>query len=99
MTARSLAFSSPLGGLHLWCRLQHGVTSSQLLRLALSKGVSLVNGEVFYAYGGAGRQEVRLCFTYIPTAKIELGIKRLADAVRVAESDASRRQSYVVPIV
>jgi DNA-binding transcriptional MocR family regulator len=99
MPARSLAFSSPLGGLHLWCRLQNGVTSSQLLRLALSKGVALVNGEVFYADSGAGRQEFRLCFTSIPTAKIEEGIKRLADAVRVAESDASRRQRSVVPIV
>ena len=99
MPARSLSFSFPLGGLHLWCRLQNGVTSSQLFRLALSKGVALVSGEVFYADSGAGRQEFRLCFTSVPTGKIEVGIKRLAEAVKVAESDASRRQSSVVPIV
>lgn len=99
MPARSLSFSFPLGGLHLWCRLQNGVTSSQLFQLALSKGVALVSGEVFYADSGAGRQEFRLCFTSVPTGKIEAGIKRLAEAVKVAESDASRRQSSVVPIV
>src|SRR6185503_2873569 len=45
LPARSLAFSFPLGGLHFWCRLQTGVASPQLFRLALSKGVALVSGE------------------------------------------------------
>ena len=97
--ARSLAFSFPLGGLHLWCRLQNGVASPQLFRLSLSKGVALASGEVFYADSGAGRHEFRLCFTSVPTEKIEVGIKRLAEALEAAESDSSRRQDSFVPLV
>jgi DNA-binding transcriptional MocR family regulator len=96
---RSVSFSSPLGGLHFWCRLQNGVTSSQLFRLSLAQGVALVCGEVFYADSGAGRYEFRLCFTSVPAAKIEIGIKRLAEAVKAAESDSSRRQNSFVPLV
>ena len=99
MPARSLAFSFPLGGLHLWCRLQNGVASPQLFGLSLSKGVALASGEVFYADSGAGRQEFRLCFTSVPAGKIKVGIKRLAEAVKAAESDSSRRQNSFVPLV
>lgn len=99
MPARAVAFSFPLGGLHLWCRLQNGVASAQLFRLSLSKGVALVSGEVFYADSGAGRHEFRLCFTSVPAGKIEVGIKRLAEAVQAAESDSSRRQNSFVPLV
>lgn len=98
--ARSLAFSFPLGGLHLWCRLQNGVASPQLFRLSLSKGVALASGGVFYADSGAGRHEFRLCFTSVPAEKIEVGIKRLAEALKAAEaSDSSRRQDSFVPLV
>ena len=99
MPARSVVFTSPLGGLHLWCRLQNGVRSQQVLRLALSKGVALASGEVFYADSGAGRHEFRLCFTSVPTGKIEVGIERLAEAVKAAESDSSLRQDSFVPLV
>jgi 2-aminoadipate transaminase len=99
LPARSLAFSFPLGGLHLWCRLQNGMASQQLSRLSLSKGVALASGEVFYADSGAGRHEFRLCFTSVPAEKIEVGIKRLAEAVKAAESDSSRRQNSFVPLV
>ena len=99
MPARSLAFSSPLGGLHSWCRLQNGVTSSQLCRLSLSNGVALLSGEVFYADSGAGRHEFRLCFTSVPPGKIKVGIKRLAEAVKAAESDSTRGQNTFVPLI
>lgn len=99
MPARSLAFNLPLGGLHFWCRLQNGVASPQLFQLSLSKRVAVVSGEAFYADSGAGRHEFRLCFTSVPAGKIELGIKRLAEAVKAAESDSSRRQNPFVPLV
>lgn len=99
MPARSLAFNSPLGGLHLWCRLLNGVASPQLFQLSLSKGVALVGGEVFYADSGAGRHEFRLCFTSVPAGKIEVGVKRLAEAINAADSDSSHRQNSFVPLV
>ena len=99
MPARSLSFNSPLGGLHLWCRLLNGVASPQLFQLALSKGVALVSGEVFYADSGAGRHEFRLCFTSVSAGKIEVGVKRLAEAINAADSDSSHRQNSFVPLV
>ena len=99
MPARSLACSFPAGGLHFWCRLQNGVASAQLFQLSLSKGVALVSGEAFYADSGAGRHEFRLCFTSVPAGKIEVGIKRLAEAVKAAESHSSRDQNSFVPLV
>ena len=97
--ARSLAFSFPLGGLHVWCRLQNGVASPELCRLSLSKGVALASGEVFYADSGAGRHEFRLCFTSVRAEKIEVGIKRLAEALEAVGSDSTRRQDSFVPLV
>ncbi|MGH9956766.1 MAG: PLP-dependent aminotransferase family protein [Pyrinomonadaceae bacterium] len=97
--ARSLVFSFPLGGLHFWCRLQDGVSSQQLVPLSLSKGIALASGEVFYADGGAGRNEFRLCFTSVPAEKIEVGIKRLAEAVKAVQSDLAPRQDSFVPLV
>ncbi len=99
MPARSLAFNVPAGGLHLWCRLQNGVGSPQLFRLSLSRGVALVSGEVFYADSGAGRHEFRLCFTSVPAERIEVGIKRLAEAVSAARSDSTRGQNSLVPLI
>lgn len=91
--ARALTVSFPLGGLHVWCRLQNGVPSQQLFRLSLSNGVALASGEIFYADRGAGRHEFRLCFTSVPAGKIEAGVKRLAEALKAAESDATGRQN------
>lgn len=59
----------------------------------------MASGEVFYADSGAGRHEFRLCFTSVPAAKIEVGIKRLAEAVKAAESESSRRHDSFVPLV
>ncbi len=99
MPPRSLDFSSPLGGLHFWCRLTNGVESQQLLRLALSKGVAFASGEMFYADDGAGRHEFRLCFTSLPAEKIEAGIKRLSEVLRAAKADSPRRQDFSFPLV
>lgn len=99
MPPRSLAFSSPQGGLHFWCRLQNGLESREICRLSLSKGVAVAGGEIFYADSGAGRHEFRLCFTSAPAVKIEAGIKRLAEVLRAAESDSSRRQNSFVALV
>jgi 2-aminoadipate transaminase len=99
LPARSLSVSFPQGGLHLWCRSQNGVPSPQLCRRALEKGVALASGEVFYSDAGAGRQEFRLCFTSVPPEKIEIGVKRLAETLKEAESDSSLRDNSPVPLV
>lgn len=99
MPPRSLDFSCPPGGLHFWCRLNNGVESQQLLRLAVSRGVAFASGEMFYADDGAGRREFRLCFTSVPAPRIEEGIKLLAEAVDAGKSDRSQREDFPVPLV
>jgi len=64
------------GGLYLWCRLGAGLDGPTLARRAEAVGVTFAPGEPFYA-DGAGRREMRLCFTGVPPAQIAEGIRRL----------------------
>jgi DNA-binding transcriptional MocR family regulator len=68
------------GGLYLWARLGHGVATHDLLPVAQRLGVRFVDGERFYA-DGAGRHDMRLCFTGVPPARIPEGVRRLAAAI------------------
>jgi 2-aminoadipate transaminase len=91
-------FNAPRGGLHLWGRLNKGMTARLLLQQALSKGVIFAPGEMFYADGG-GRQELRLCFTSVSASKIEEGVKRLAETLSQGKSARTERGEYAVPLV
>ncbi|MBC8015638.1 MAG: PLP-dependent aminotransferase family protein [Sporomusaceae bacterium] len=73
----SLDFSLPTGGFYLWCKLNSKVTSPILLHEAAKNGVSFVPGQAFYT-DQSNLQELRLCFTTHPEAKLQEGIKRLA---------------------
>ena len=83
------------GGLYLWCRLPSwhgdGLDSADLLRRALARGVAFVEGERFYP-DGAGRHELRLCFSGQAPAAIEEGVRRLAGALGEALEDTRRRE-------
>lgn len=73
-----LSWRGSEGGLYLWCRLTaDGLDSARLHRAAAAAGVSFVPGQPFYADGG-GERRLRLCFTALPPADIEEGVRRLA---------------------
>lgn len=80
LPAKTLDFTQPKGGLYVWCRLGRGVEGKRLLQQALLSGVAFANGEMFYS-DGAGKQELRLCFSQVPGEKIEEGIRRLSQAL------------------
>lgn len=82
----TLSYAPVDGGLYLWCAVGHGVDTRALLRLATEAGVVFVPGDVFYptSADGSGRNEMRLCFTSIPPAMIEEGIRRLAPALQAS---------------
>ena len=66
------------GGLYLWCRLG-GIDAADLLAAATAAGVAFAPGDLFYPDdGGAGRHELRLCFTGVAPAASDAGIRRLA---------------------
>lgn len=75
-------FSLPEGGLHLWCKINASVNDSRLLDEALERGVAFVPGSLY----GAETGYMRLTYARPNVEEIELGIARLAEAIRsVAE--------------
>ena len=80
------------GGLYLWCRLGHGVATRDVLQAAAQGGVRFVEGERFYA-DGAGRHELRLCFTTATPERIAEGVRRLGVAIAAVRSRPPREEA------
>ena len=82
----ALAVEPVNGGLHLWCRLGHGIDAADLLKkVAREAGVVFAPGPMFYP-DTAGRHALRLCFSSQTPAVIETGVRRLGallGAIRV----------------
>lgn len=95
---RTLEFNRPGGGLHFWCRLNKGINAQRLLHQAIRVGVIFAPGEMFYA-DASGSHEMRLCFTSVPLACIEEGVKRLRAALDAVLSDNSHDYNLSVPLV
>jgi DNA-binding transcriptional MocR family regulator len=77
-------FEVPPGGLYFWLRLDQALNSSQWLQEALAAGVAFTNGELFYA-DAINSQYARFCYTCAPPEKIEAGIKRLAESMKLGK--------------
>lgn len=77
---RRVRYSRPRGGVHYWLRLDSRIDGRRLLRAAVERGVAFAPGEMFYAVG-AGKNEIRLCYTSVTPRKIEEGVKLLAAAI------------------
>jgi 2-aminoadipate transaminase len=86
----TLSFAPVDGGLYLWCSVGHDVDARELLDAATQAGVVFVPGDVFYPVScdGSGRHELRICFSAVPPAMIDEGIRRLAQAIDAARSHA-----------
>jgi 2-aminoadipate transaminase len=74
------SWSDPTGGMFVWARLPEVVDSRELLAKALSARVAYVPGGAFYA-DGAGRHELRLCFSFADVDRLREGVRRLAEVV------------------
>jgi DNA-binding transcriptional MocR family regulator len=97
LAPNSLRFSRPDGGLYFWCRLEQDLRARAVLHHAMASNVVFVVGEAFYV-DQAGAQELRLCFSSVPSNVAEEGVKRLARSVAAAKRDPSQ-QALTVPIV
>ena len=78
-----VSWTYPEGGLFLWLTLPESVDTVAMYDDALSKGVAYVAGCFFYT-DHSHRNTMRLNFSYIDEAKMEPGIKILADIIRHA---------------
>jgi 2-aminoadipate transaminase len=77
----------PSGGFFLWLTLPASVNAELMLPRAIEEGVIYVAGEAFYV-NGEGQNTLRLSFSAPTPERIEMGVSRLARALR-AELAAS----------
>ncbi len=73
----------PHGGLFIWLRLPEGVSSTELLPLALEEGVAYAPGTHFFLAPAAGEPYLRLNFAVQTIEDIDTGIQRLGNAISV----------------
>lgn len=79
----SISWTKPEGGLFLWVTLPDNVDSEELLKIAVEKKVAFVPGSPFYPNGG-GKNTLRLNFSFSNEEEIHEGVKRLAEALKIA---------------
>jgi DNA-binding transcriptional MocR family regulator len=85
----ALTYRAASGGLYLWCRLSAGFDARDLIQAATAAGVAFVAGDHFYA-DGAGANQLRLCFSSVPTPRIEEGVRRLGALIGELRLDPPR---------
>ena len=73
--------SPPQGGLFAWLKLPEGVSSLKLLPRALEAGVEFAPGTRFFPNPTEGEPFLRLNFATRTPDEIELGIRRLREAL------------------
>ncbi len=99
---QGLRWNEPAGGFNLWCHLEDGLRSKDLLLEAGRRQVAFVVGEAFHADGG-GQGALRLNYSYQSEGNIREGIRRLGEALKALRRDRGKRQlaqpATVRPIV
>lgn len=72
----------PDGGLFFWLRLKADMDTRELLGRTLERGVAFMPGGPFFPTEAEGAQYIRLNFSNPPSARIEEGLKILAEQVK-----------------
>jgi 2-aminoadipate transaminase len=78
---KEVHWTHPEGGLFVWATLPSYLDATDMLPRAVQKNVAYVPGEGFYA-GGAGKNCMRLNFSFVEPEKIRRGIEILAEVIR-----------------
>jgi GntR family transcriptional regulator/MocR family aminotransferase len=95
-----VTWTEPSGGFSLLLTLPPALNARALLPRALERGVAFTPGDVFFLERG-GEPTLRLSFSSVAAAKIDDGVRRLADSIREAiRRPVSRRpERAAVPVV
>jgi 2-aminoadipate transaminase len=75
------SWPKPNGGFFLWLTLPPAIDADHMIARAIEQGVVYVAGEAFYV-NGEGRNTLRLSFSAPTPERIEIGVTRLARALR-----------------
>lgn len=79
---KEIDFTQPDGGMFLWATLPDNISSMKLFDIAIKKKVAFVPGHPFYI-GKSETNTLRLNFSNVDEATIEIGIERLGEALKV----------------
>jgi 2-aminoadipate transaminase len=78
---KEVHWTHPEGGLFVWATLPSYLDATAMLPRAVAKNVAYVPGEGFYT-NGAGKNCMRLNFSFVEPGKIRRGIEILAEVIR-----------------
>ena len=78
---KEVHWTHPEGGLFVWATLPTYLDATAMLPRAIARNVAYVPGEGFYA-GGAGKNHVRLNFSFVEPERIRRGIELLSEVIR-----------------
>jgi DNA-binding transcriptional MocR family regulator len=95
-----VTWTEPHGGFSLLLTLPAGLDAAALLPEAIDRGVAFTPGPAFFV-DGAGHRTLRLAFSAVPAARIDEGVRRLAEAIKTARRQPRPRRSEreLVPVV
>lgn len=98
-----MKWSKPEGGFYVWCNLNKGLSSRELLRESFYEKVAFIPGGTFFPEEIEGEAWLRLSFTYEKEDLIEEGIKRLSKAIKKlkkkSKTDIEKDELLINPIV
>jgi GntR family transcriptional regulator/MocR family aminotransferase len=78
----TIAGRGTFGGSSIWMRAPKGVDTGQVALELRSKGVLIEPGAPFFAADNPPADYYRLAYSSIPVARIEAGVRLVADAMR-----------------
>jgi 2-aminoadipate transaminase len=78
---KEVHWTHPEGGLFVWATLPSYLDATAMLPRAIACNVAYVPGEGFYA-GGAGKNHMRLNFSFVKPDRIRRGVELLSEVVR-----------------
>jgi 2-aminoadipate transaminase len=85
-----LSWARPRGGFFIWATLPGHISDERLLEQCLEHGLVFVVGSAFFV-DGTGHENVRLSFSAPSEERIREGARRLASAMRAADTIPSAR--------
>ncbi len=96
-----VTWTEPRGGFSLLVTLPPTLNALTLLPRALERGVAYTPGTPFHV-GRGGERTFRLSFSAVPAARIDEGVRRLADTIKQAlkrPARATAQDRVTVPLV
>jgi DNA-binding transcriptional MocR family regulator len=94
-----VTWTEPQGGFSLLLTLPAGLEAVALLPAAVERGVAFTPGPAFFLDGG--ERTLRLAFSSVAAARIDEGVRRLAEVIKTAQRQPRLRrpEREMVPVV